>query len=131
MRTRGNYFRVEYRQNFHQWRLCWANRHGGDAGNTFDIGRDTVVPGRELAGWCSRGAAAKVDGARSLTRGFSVRCIDYEEPSTSFHENIYASIIGEGLEVLPTMDDGSGIDLRNSFENSGFEFLQRLHSDMP
>ncbi len=40
-------------------------------------------------------------------------------------------ILRKRLKVLPAMDDGSGIDFRDAFEDSGFEFAQRLHSDMP
>ena len=66
-RTERSYSRVEYCQDFHQRRLCWADRYAGHAGNTFDIGRDAVVPGRQFAGRCRSVAAAQVDGTRSLT----------------------------------------------------------------
>ena len=37
-------------------------------------------------------------------------------------------ILGECLKLLPAVDHRRGIDFGDPFQDSGFEFVQRLHS---
>jgi len=48
----------------------------------------------------------------------------------SFHKKITLSILGERMEILPAVDNGSSIDFLDAFEYSGLEFAQRLDSDV-
>ena len=50
--------------------------------------------------------------------------------SISFRENIISLIFRECLEILPPVDDGRGIDLFDTFENSGLQFIEGLNSYM-
>lgn len=52
------------------------------------------------------------------------------QASTSFHENISILSGRQGLELLPPMNDGGGIDFRNALQDAGLEFLPGLHPDM-
>ena len=89
-------------------------------------GDQRCFDGREFAGAHILLSEQLVDRTAPAT----ARNMPFPSTSISFHKNIATSFLSEGLEILPSVDDGGGIDLLDAFEDSGLQFVEGLDPDV-